>query len=308
MLRETLEAHRGHRGSLIGLALAGEGARPTLCGPHYPLLMFIDSHAHLDGEQFDGDREQVIARGREAGVSTIVAIGSGTGPGSLDCGVRLAEKYEGLYATIGIHPHEAQLARDEDFDELAVLAKRPKVIAWGEIGLDYFYDHSPRDVQQRVFVRQMELARAAKLPIVIHCRPSQDSENAWEDCLRLIGENWASAGIGGVLHCFTGKWEQAKAALDMGFMISFAGNVTFPKAQQIRDAALQVPLDRMFIETDSPYLAPVPHRGKRNEPAFVVETAGKLGELRGLSREEVGEQTAQNFRRFFSLPEIGKSI
>jgi TatD DNase family protein len=270
--------------------------------------MFVDSHAHLDGERFDADRDEVLARARTAGISNIGAIGTGDGPGTLDCAVKLAEQYECVYATIGIHPHEANLAKDEDFAELAKLAKKPKVIAWGEIGLDYFYDHSPRETQQQVFLRQLELARIAKLPIVIHCRPSQDSENAWEDCLRLLGENWATSGLGGVLHCFTGTWEHAKQALDMGFMISFAGNITFPKAQQIRDAAKQVPLDRMLIETDSPFLAPAPYRGKRNEPAFVVETARQLGELRELSTETVGERTANNFYHFFSLPENGDSI
>jgi TatD DNase family protein len=149
----------------------------------------------------------------------------------------------------------------------------------------------------------MELARAAKLPIVIHCRPSDNSENAWGDCLRLIAEQWAPSGLGGILHCFTGDTAQAKRALDMGFMVSFAGNITFPKAQQIRDAALEVPFDRMLIETDSPFLAPIPYRGKRNEPAFVKEVARQLGELRGLPPEEVGAQTTQNFYRFFSLHE-----
>jgi TatD DNase family protein len=272
--------------------------------------MFVDSHAHLDGKQFHADREQVIARARDAGVETIVAIGNGDGPGTLDCGVRLAAKYDFLYATVGIHPHEAKLATDADFVELEQLAKRPRVIAWGEIGLDYFYDHSPRELQQQVFVRQMELASEVRLPIVIHCRPSGESnkEDAWDDCLRLLGERWAPTGLGGILHCFTGSWPYAKRALDMGFMISFAGNVTFPKAQQIRDAAREVPLDRMLIETDSPYLAPVPHRGKRNEPAFVKETARQIGELRGLSTEEMGGQTTKNFYLFFSLPEKLKSI
>jgi TatD DNase family protein len=269
--------------------------------------MFVDSHAHLDGKQFDSDREQVIARAREVGVIAMVAIGNGDGPPELDAGIRLAEKHPFMYATIGIHPHEARLASDHSFAEMERLAKHPKVIAWGEIGLDYFYDHSPRDTQQQVFVRQMELAAAAKLPIVIHCRPSDNSENAWDDCLRLIDEQWAAKGIGGVLHCFTGNWSQAKRALDMGFMISFAGNVTFPKAQQIRDAALEVPLDRMFIETDCPYLAPIPYRGKRNEPAYVKETARKIGELRGLSMEEVGERTARNFYKFFKISEIIES-
>jgi TatD DNase family protein len=269
--------------------------------------MYVDSHAHLDGKQFDSDREQVIARAREAGVETMVAIGNGDGPPTLDAGIQLAEKHSFLYATIGIHPHEASLASDHAYSELERLARHPKVIAWGEIGLDYFYDHSPRDLQQQVLIRQMDLAAAAKLPIVIHCRPSDGSDNAWDDCLRLIQEQWAPKGIGGILHCFTGRWSQAKRALDMGFMISFAGNITFPKAQQIRDAALEVPLDRMLIETDSPYLAPVPHRGKRNEPAFVKNTAAKLGVLRGISADEVGEQTSRNFYKFFKLSEIAES-
>jgi TatD DNase family protein len=269
--------------------------------------MFVDSHAHLDGERFESDREQVIARAGEAGVQTIVAIGNGDGPEQVDCGIRLAEKYDFIYATLGIHPHEARLANEAAYQNMERLARNPKVIAWGEIGLDYFYDHSPRDVQKTVFTRQMELAAAAKLPIVIHCRPSEGSDDAWEDCLGLMQEHWASRGLGGILHCFTGNWPQAKRALDMGFMISFAGNVTFPKAQQIRDAAVEVPLERMLIETDSPYLAPVPHRGKRNEPAFVIETARKLGDLRGLSAEEVGRQTTRNFYNFFKLTETAES-
>lgn len=263
--------------------------------------MFIDSHAHLEMPQFDSDREQMLSRARDAGIRMVLAIGSGTGPGSLDCAIKLAEQHDGLRATIGIHPHEAKLAGESDFVELEQLAKSPKVIAWGEIGLDYFYDHSPREVQQQVFIRQMEQARAAKLPIIIHCRPSENSENAWDDCLRLIRRHWSSSGLRGVLHCFTGSLAHVHAALDMGFMISFAGNVTFPKAQNIRDAAKEVPLDCMFIETDSPFLAPVPYRGKRNEPAYVKETARQIGALRGMSQEALGEQTAENFLRFFRL-------
>lgn len=265
--------------------------------------MFIDSHCHLDGPRFDSDRAQVIARAHQSGVATMLAVGTGEGPGTLDCAVKIAEQHEFIYATVGIHPHEAQLAKDSDFAELQRLALSQKVIAWGEMGLDYYYDHSPRNVQKNVFVRQMELARAAKLPIVIHCRPSENTDNAWQDCLALIEQHWKSSGLGGVLHCFTSTWPHAKRALDMGFMISFAGNITFPKAQQIRDSALQVPLDRMFIETDSPFLAPVPFRGKRNEPAYVKEVARQIGERRRLSTDEVGAQTSQNFYRFFHLPE-----
>jgi len=269
--------------------------------------VFVVSHAHLDGKQFDSDRELVIARAREAGVQTMVAIGNGDGPPRLDAGVLLAEKYPFMYATVGIHPHEARLASVDAYAEMERLARHPKVIAWGEIGLDYYYDHSPRETQKEVFVRQMELAATARIPIVIHCRPSEGSDDAWEDCLQLIQERWAANGIGGILHCFTGTWPHARRALDMGFMISFAGNMTFPKAQQIRDAALEVPLDRILIETDCPYLAPIPYRGKRNEPAYVKETARKLGELRGLSMEQVGQLTSRNFYNFFKITETVES-
>jgi len=265
--------------------------------------MLVDAHAHLDGPRFDSDRDQVISRARDAGIANILAVGTGDGPGTLDCAIKLADQYDFVYATIGIHPHEAKLATDADFLQLEALARKPKVVAWGEIGLDYYYDHSPRDIQKNVFIQQMDFARAAKLPIVIHCRPSDNSDNAWEDCLALIEQHWKPSGFGGILHCFTGLWPHAKRALDIGFMISFAGNVTFPKAQQIRDSAKLVPLDRMLIETDSPFLAPVPHRGKRNEPAYVREVARQIGELRGLSTEEIGDQTSQNFHRFFSLPD-----
>jgi TatD DNase family protein len=270
--------------------------------------MFIDSHAHLEGEPFDSDRDQVMERAREAGVETILAIGNGETAEALTCGIRLAEQYDFVYATIGIHPHEAALATDAFLATMEELAMRPKVIAWGEIGLDYYYDHSPREIQKRVFLKQMELAQAAKLPIIIHCRPSPGSENAWDDCLTLVQQHWAGRGLGGILHCFTGTAVHARRALDMGFMISFAGNVTFPKAHQIRDAAKTVPLDCMLIETDSPFLAPVPHRGKRNEPAFVKETARQIGETVGRSTEEIGCETAHNFCRFFSLHEKPNSI
>ncbi|MGH9580457.1 MAG: TatD family hydrolase [Terriglobales bacterium] len=265
--------------------------------------MFVDSHAHLEMPQFDADREQVFERARAAGVEAVVAIGSGTGPGSMDCGIRLAEAHEGTYATVGLHPHEAKLATEADYAELEELARHPKVIAWGEIGLDYFYDHSLREVQREVFRRQMELAKAAKLPIVIHCRPSQAGGDAWEECLKMLDEHWAPAGLGGILHCFTGSTAHMRRALDMGFLISFAGNITFPKAQAIREAALEAPLERMLIETDSPFLAPAPHRGKRNEPALVKEVARQIGELRGLSAEDVGARTGENFYRLFGLRE-----
>jgi TatD DNase family protein len=265
--------------------------------------MYIDSHCHIDNKRFDSDRPDVFVRAKAAGVEALLAIGNGDGPGTgtLDCAVKFSQQYDWVYATVGIHPHEAALAKQVDFDELQRLSQDPKVIGWGEIGLDYYYDHSPRDVQQRVFIQQMEMARAAKLPIIIHNRPSDNSENAWDDVLRLIREHWASTGFGGVLHCFTGAVENAKAVLDAGFVVSFAGMITYPKAQSLRDAAAIVPLDRMFIETDSPYLAPVPHRGKRNEPAYVVEVARTIADLRVLSPQEIGLQTTQNFYNFFGL-------
>jgi len=269
--------------------------------------VFIDSHAHLEGKRYDADRAEVLARAKQNGIEAYLAIGNGEGPATADCAIHLAEKYDGqaeyprIWASIGIHPHEASLADEAADAQMLQWARHPKVIAWGEIGLDYFYDHSPREIQKTVFLRQMELAQAAKLPIIIHCRPSDNSENAWEDCLALIQEHWSASGFGGILHCFTGSVDHARRALDMGFMISFAGNITFPKAQPIRDAAQMVPLDRMLIETDSPYLAPIPHRGQRNEPAFVKEVARKIGELRGVPAEEIGTQTAQNFYKFFGL-------
>jgi TatD DNase family protein len=283
--------------------------------------VFIDSHAHLEGKRYDSDRDEVLTRAKQNGIEAYLAIGNGDGPETADCGIRLAEQYDGkpeyprIWASVGVHPHEASLANQAADSQMLQWARHPKVIAWGEIGLDYFYDHSPREVQKAVFRQQMELAKAAKLPIIIHCRPSDNSENAWDDCLAMIAEHWIAehwiaehgtaehgrSGLGGVLHCFTGSVEHARRALDLGFMISFAGNITFPKAQSIRDAAQMVPLDRMLIETDSPYLAPIPHRGQRNEPAFVTAVARQIGELRGLPAEKIGSQTAQNFYKFFAL-------
>jgi TatD DNase family protein len=269
--------------------------------------MFIDSHAHLEGKRYDADRDQVLARAKQNGIEAYLAIGNGEGPDTADCGIKLAEQFDGkpeyprIWASVGIHPHEASLATEAADAQMLVWARHPKIIAWGEIGLDYFYDHSPREIQKKVFIRQMELAKTANLPIIIHCRPSENSENAWDDCLTMIADHWRSSGQGGILHCFTGSVDHARRALDLGFMISFAGNITFPKAQTIREAAQMVPLDHMLIETDSPYLAPIPHRGQRNEPAFVKEVARQIGALRSLSTEEIASKTTQNFCKFFNL-------
>lgn len=263
--------------------------------------MFVDSHAHLDGPKYAADLDDVLARARAAGVENILCIGNGTGPRTLDCAARLAERYEELHASTGVHPHEAALANDASYVELERLIAEKKVIAIGEIGLDYFYQHSTPETQQQVFIRQMEIARAAKLPIILHIRPAQNSDSAWDDAFRLLRAHWQPAALGGIFHCFTGNAEKARRALDLGFFISFAGVVTFPKSGDIQQAAREVPLDRMLIETDSPYLAPSPHRGQRNEPAYVAETARYIAQLRGTGVEEVGAATTSNFRRLFNL-------
>lgn len=261
--------------------------------------MFVDSHCHLDGSKFDADRGAVIVRAREAGVEHLLLIGNGDVPEKANVALEIARPHAWMHATVGVHPHEARLADEENLQQLARWAQNPKIVAWGEIGLDYWYDHSPRDVQQQVFVRQLELAKNAHLPIIIHCRPSQKSDSdAWDDLFHLLREHWPGSGV---MHCFTGTEDQARRSLDIGFLLSFAGNVTFPKAQNIRDAALLCPLDRMLIETDSPYLAPVPHRGKRNEPSFVAETAAFIAQLRGTTAEQLGRQTSENFYRFFRI-------
>jgi TatD DNase family protein len=264
--------------------------------------MFLDSHAHLDSPRFASDRDAAIQRAYDCGVRALLAIGNGDGPDDLACAIPFAERYPWIYASIGVHPHEVRLLTAAHLDRMQHLAAHPKVIAIGEIGLDYHYDHSPRDVQQQVFRQQLTLAATVQLPILIHCRPSQNSTNAWDDLLRILGEQWTSTGLGGVMHCFTGNLAQARAALDLGFILSFAGNLTYPKAQDIRDAAAIVPLDRFFLETDCPYLAPIPHRGQRNEPAYVVETSRYFARLRSLTPEDAGSLALGNFHHFFGLP------
>ena len=263
--------------------------------------MFLDSHAHLDGPQFASDRDAVLQRAYDAGVRALLAIGNGDGPDDMGCAIPFAERYPWIWASVGVHPHEARLLTSAHLSNMECIARHSRVIAIGEIGLDYHYDHSPREAQQRVFRQQLELAAALKSPILIHCRPSQNSSNAWDDLLAILRKQWARTGLGGVMHCFTGDLAQARAALDLGFILSFAGNLSYPKAQNIRDAAAMVPLDRFFLETDCPYLAPILHRGKRNEPAFVVETTRHFAELRNLAPEDAGTQALENFRAFFRL-------
>jgi TatD DNase family protein len=255
-------------------------------------MTLVDSHCHLDDTQFDADRDAVIERARAAGVETMLAVGTGNGPPDLEAGIRLADRYAEMYATVGVQPHDASKATPETYVRLRELLAHPKVVAIGEIGLDYHYNFSPPEVQREVFARQLELARAAGLPVVVHTR------EAWPDTLWLLAE----AGVAsGVMHCFSGGPQEAGQSLALGFHVSFAGVVTFPKALAIQAAARMVPLERLLVETDAPYLAPVPHRGKRNQPAFVVETARKLAELRGTALEEIAAATTENFRRLFGV-------
>jgi TatD DNase family protein len=260
-------------------------------------MQLIDSHAHIDFPQFADDREAMFDRARAAGVETLLAIGTGPGPEKLDAAIPFAEQYDWIYASVGVHPHEARDVTPQHLEQLTQLAKHRKVIAWGEIGLDYFYDHSPRDVQDRVFREQLGLAHQAKLPVIIHCR------DAWSDTLKVLEQVWKPTGLGGILHCFTSSLEDAERGLDMGFLISFAGNSTYPKASNIRDVAKALPLESILIETDSPFLAPQGYRGKRNEPAYVGEVAKAIASVRNLATEEVASATAANFRRFFKLEE-----
>jgi TatD DNase family protein len=280
-------------------------------------MTFIDSHCHIDGAEYDADRDEVIARAREAGVTTMLNVGTGDPhSGAIERAVELAEKHEDIYAAVGVHPHDAKLFDDAAEQKLLDLVKtRRRVIAWGEIGLDYHYDNSPREVQREVFRRQLRLARSVQLPVVIHSREADDYTVAI-----LSEELPGKGGTGvppmnhaqdarattelsgrGVMHCFGGSLAMARAAIDLGFFISFAGNVTFKKAEALRDVARQLPLDRLLIETDCPYLTPVPFRGKRNEPARVIETARCLAELHGQELEEIGRITSENFARLFQV-------
>lgn len=252
--------------------------------------MVIDSHCHLDHEQFNADREAVIERAVETGVERMMAIGTGDGPPDLEVAIRLADKHAAVYATVGVHPHEASKATAETYKRLSELLRHPKVLALGEIGLDYHYDFSPRETQRDVFIEQMRVAADARKPIVIHTR------EAWEDTLALLEQHWKPTGLPGIMHCFSGGPAEAERSIELGFYLSFGGILTFPKTLELQEAARVVPSDRILLETDAPYLAPVPKRGKRNEPAFVLETARKLAALRGETLEAVVEQTTRNFK------------
>jgi TatD DNase family protein len=269
-------------------------------------VRLVDSHVHLDDRKFDPDREAVIERALAAGVERMMAIGTGSGPPDLETAIHQAERYPFIVATIGVHPHDASKATPETFERLRELAAHPKVAAIGEIGLDYHYDFSPREVQRAVFQQQLEIAAEAGKPIVIHSR------EAWADTMAMLASRPLPDGRGsdagseprpsgsgwrGIIHCFTGDAQQAREALDLGFHLAFGGVLTFPSADAVREAARITPEDRLLVETDCPYLAPLPHRGKRNEPAFVMEVARRLAEVRGSTLDEIAGQTTRNFER-----------
>lgn len=263
-------------------------------------MIFIDSHCHIDGEQFDADRDEVVERARAAGVIAMLNIGTGD-PHSDDFrrAVAVAERYENVYASVGVHPHDAKLYDDAAEAHLVDLVKSSKkVIAWGEIGLDYYYDHSPRDVQRDVFRRQIGTAKEFDLPIIIHSRDADD------ETVEILTEECSYDGFRGIMHCFGGTAAMAKVLMKIGFLISFAGNVTFKKAENLRDAARVVPLDRLLIETDCPFLTPVPFRGKRNEPSYVVQTANFLAGFYSIDVNELAEASTSNFINLFRLEGI----
>lgn len=264
-------------------------------------MQLIDSHCHIDGEAFDHDRDDVVMRARDAGVAAMLNVGTGD-PHSDDFrkAVAVAEKYENVFASVGVHPHDAKLYDDDAENHLIELARSSqKVIAWGEIGLDFYYDHSPRDVQKEVLRRQIRTAGELGLPIIIHSRDADD-ETVEIIAAECSGEDFR----GGIMHCFGGTAEMAEALMKLGFLISFAGNVTFKKADNLRDAARVVPLDKLLVETDCPFLTPVPLRGQRNEPAFVEHTARYLAEFYGVSFEELATRTTRNFLEFFRLDSV----
>jgi TatD DNase family protein len=257
--------------------------------------VFVDSHAHIDGPEFDADRDEVIQRASDAGVDLILNVGTGDPhSGALERAVELAESNKNIFAALGTHPHDARLFDSRTEERITrLLTQSHRIVAWGEIGLDFHYDNSPRDEQREAFRRQLRLASAANLPVIIHTREAE------EETVEILRTEWSSVNRTGVMHCFTGSAKLAAQSIELGFSVSFSGILTFKKASELREIAAQVPLDRLLIETDCPYLAPVPFRGKRNEPAYVVEVARCLAEIKGIELHELAGITKANFTRMF---------
>jgi TatD DNase family protein len=269
--------------------------------------MLIDSHAHLDSERYAGDREAMLSRAYEAGVGTVLAIGIGEQASGMDGALGVCRQFNGrpglprLYSSAGVYPHNTPEIDAAVLAQLDSLLGEPEVIACGEIGLDYYHEGAAHEVQRLGLIRQLEIAAARKRPILIHCRPKDGVTDAWDELLEILEAHWRPTGLGGVMHCFGGGWEQARRSLDLGFLISFAGNLTYPKAQPMRDVAALLPLDGLLVETDAPWLAPAPERGKRNEPAWVARTASVLAGLLGVESQEIAAATTKNFLRLFRV-------
>jgi len=262
-----------------------------------PNLMFIDSHAHIDGTEFDEDRDEVLRRARDAGVEIVLNVGTGDPhSGALERAIKFGSQHQSIYTAIGTHPHDASKYDQAAEDRIrALLSNGERVVAWGEIGLDFHYDNSPREQQLEAFRKQLRAARELDLPVIIHTRDAED------ETIVILREEYTDAARKGVFHCFTGTTHLAEQALDFGFMISFSGILTFKKAEDLRETARRVPLDRLLIETDCPYLAPIPYRGKRNEPAYVIEVAKCLADIHQVSTEEIADATSHNFARLFGV-------
>jgi TatD DNase family protein len=274
--------------------------------------VLIDSHAHLDSPRYADDRELMLHRAGEAGVGAVLAIGIGEEPTEMHQALEICRQFNGqpgipkLYASAGVYPHNTPEIDDSVLAKLDSLLAEPEVIACGEIGLDYYHEGAPHEVQRKGLIRLLEIAATRKRPILIHCRPKEGTTAAWDDLFEILEAHWRPTGLGGIMHCFGGNLEQAQRSLDLGFLISFAGNLTYPKAQPLRDVAAQLPLNGILVETDAPWLAPVPHRGKRNEPAWVLQTALVLAELFGVEEAEIALVTTKNYNRLFDLrPDMG---
>ena len=256
--------------------------------------MLVDSHAHIQSAEYASEVEAVLQRAQDAGVEKIIVVGGAGELSSNEAAVVLAESHPQLCATVGMHPHDAKDVGEEEIDKLIQLTVKPKVVAVGETGLDFYYNHSPQDVQRRIFTRFIHMARETHLPLVVHER------DAFHDAAELLrGEGGGE--VRGVIHCFTGNYEAARSYLNLGFYLSFAGIITFKTAGSLRDVVRAVPLERIFVETDSPYLTPVPHRGKRNEPAYVRCVAEMIANVKGVTIEEVARATTQNVRELFGI-------
>jgi TatD DNase family protein len=269
--------------------------------------LLVDSHAHLDSERYADDRAAMLARAWEAGVGTVLSIGIGEQAAGMHRALDVCRQFNGqpgvpkLYASAGVYPHNTQEINEEILEKLDRLLAQPEVIACGEIGLDYYHEGAPHAVQRVGLIRQLEIAAARKRPILIHCRPKDEMTDAWDDLFEILEQHWRPTGLGGVMHCFVGGWEQARRSLELGFLVSFAGNLTYPKAQPLRDVAAKMPINGILVETDAPWLAPTPDRGKRNEPAWVVRTAETLAGLKAVTEQEIASATTKNFFRLFDL-------